>query len=261
MTYYHSETVIENDGYRVIAVSDDFTIDLPPILEDDSMLFIWDSRGWDGPWHECWEGHAEHAVDVKDVLRAANAFRDVDLLTRWLNIVSPTGTTYHVSKHTGPCQGDMYLYIVAFEDGHKPDEDFDPSESEPVCWARGDVYHLQAERYIDEYDMWEECDVDSTVVYGLDEYANTLATEMIAEAKSNDEEVERLVAENAKREAAELAERARVSDLRTKAETYDANAKDVSERFLDETNPTRRRFLLEEITYWVDKADATRNMI
>lgn len=261
MTYYHSETISENDDYRVIAVSDDFTKDLPPILEDDSMLFVWDTRGYDGPWHDCWDGNTEHAVDVRDVLRAANTFRDVDLLTRWLNIVSPTGTTYHVSEHTGPCQGDMYLYIVAFEDGHKPGEDFDPSESEPVCWARGDVYHLQAERYIDEYDMWEECDVDSTVVYGLDEYANTLATEMIAEAKSNDEEVERLVAENAKREAEELAERARVSDLRTKAETYDANAKDVSERFIDETNPTRRRFLLEEITYWTNKADATRNMI
>lgn len=260
MTYY-SETILKDGNYRVIAVSDDFTSDLPPFSEDDAMLFVWDTRGYDGPWHDCWEGDTEHAVDVVDVRRAANAFRDVDMLTRWLNIVSPTGTTYHVSEHNGYCQGDVYLYIVAFEDGHKPDEDFDPSESEPVCWARGDVYLLQAERYNDEYDMWEDCDVDSTVVYGLDEYANTLATEMIAEAKADDEEAERRAAENAKREAAELAERARVSDLRTKAETYDANAKDVSERFIDETNPTRRRFLLEEITYWTNKADATRNMI
>lgn len=134
---YHYETIIQDGNYRVSAVIDDYTSDLPPYSHDDAMLFSWNARGYGDPWFLAWEGDAEHAVHLHAVLRAANTFRDVDILTRWLNIVSPTGTTYHVSEHAGNCQGDYYLYIVA-----NPPEDFNPSDSEPVCWARGDVYRL-----------------------------------------------------------------------------------------------------------------------
>lgn len=255
---YHNEIVLTDGDYRVIAVQDDFVYDHTPEYCGGDMLFSWDTRGYSGPWVQCWEGcHCVecYPIDLSDILRAANEFRDLDMLNRWLRIVAPNGSVYLASKHYGNVQGEQYLLVERF-DADADLSDHDPSQTEAACWARGDVYRLEVERRVE--DGWEDCDYTYAVtVYGLDDYAKTLARDSIAEVREQD-------AEGAKRfeqETRDMEEKFRIWSIEAKAARYDDIATEYIARYLTEDDAIRSEFLRDEVTYWRTKAADLRATI
>lgn len=256
---YYNEIVLTDGDYRVIAVQDDYAWDLTPEYCGGDMMFSWDSRGYSEPWSVYWQGCAClscNPISPKAIRRAANAFyNDLDMLNRWLRIVSVDGSVYLASKHYGTVQGEQYLLVERFDAGADL-TDHDPRKAEPVCWAVGDVYRLEVERHTD--DGWENCDyVDALTVYGLGDYAETVARESIADVREQD-------AEEAKRfeqETREMEEKFRISAIEAKAARYDDIGTNYVARYLSEDDAIRSEFLLGEVTYWRTKAADLRATI
>lgn len=256
---YHNDIVLTDGDYRVIAVRDDYAWDYRPEYCCGDMMFSWDSRDYSEPWSECWQGcdcDECYPISPSDILRAANELRDLDMLNRWLRIVSPDGSIYLASKHHGSMQGEQYLLVERFD----ADADLwshDPGQTEAACWVRGDVYRLEVERRVE--DGWEDCDyINTVIVYGLGDYAEELARESIAEVREQD-------AEDAKRfeqETREMEEKFRISSIEAEAARYDEIAGEYVVRYMaEDDDEIRSEFLHDEATYWHTKATKLRATI
>lgn len=256
---YRNDIVLTDGDYRVIAVQDDYAWDHTPEYCGGDMMFSWDSRGYDGPWSVCWQGCAClscNPISPTDILRGANAFRnDLDMLNRWLRIVAPDGSAYLASQHYGNMQGEQYLLVERFDAGADL-SDHDPSKAEPVCWAVGDVYRLEVERRVEG--DWENCGyIDAVTVYGLGDYAETVARESIADVREQDAEE----AERFEQETREMEEKFRISAIEAKAARYDDIAREYIARYVDEGDTVRSGFLHDEVNYWKTKAAVLRATI
>ena len=202
------DTILENGNYRVTAQRTTFDReDIPLIVREEILLHRFDTEEWD----LFWESNILKEIPTNNIVRAANR-HDLDSLQFWLDINSPSDTTYHVSEHE-TYFGGTCLYIVK-----NPPEYFEPSASEPVCWVLGNTYRLELTRTdSDEILLTEK-------IFGLHN-AGRVAGLMIADYQDHNEPESSInIVEN------------------------------VASRFLFETDPDRRKFLMEELNYWLSKS-------
>lgn len=63
------------------------------------------------------------------------------------------------------------------------------------------------------------------------------------------------------KETREMVEKFRISSIEAEAARYDNIARDYADRYLDEANDVRRKFLYGELVYWSTKAADLRATI
>ena len=209
--------ILEEGNYRVTAHPRSEPTVAPPSWRSEALL----GRIGDVEWTLAWEGRGTLDVSIDELIHAAN-FLDGDCssIRDWLEYRS-IASEYHVSKHNSPKTSETFLYVVKI-----PHKNFDPNDSNIVHWALGNIYDLELTR-IDTGEV-----LNSKVVCGLGKHAEDIAHQMISDLKTEE----------------------RSNTACVQARIYIENANDVIERFLRETDPDRRKFLMEELNYWLSKS-------